>query len=93
MANAKNGDAMLDKEEIAREALNLSPEDRAYVADVLERSLDTGDVPEEIASAWSKEIDRRIAAYDRGETQAVDFETSLAQVREALAKHRAQRTP
>lgn len=84
---------MLDKEEIAREALNLPPEDRAYVADVLERSLDTGDVAEEIAAAWSKEIDRRIAAYDRGETEAVDFETSLAHVREALAAHRAKSTP
>lgn len=81
---------MLDKEEIAREALNLPPADRAYVADVLERSLDTGDVTEEIAAAWSKEIDRRIEAYDRGEAQAVDFETSLAQVREALAAHRAK---
>jgi len=81
---------MLDREEIARKALNLPPEDRAYVADVLERSLDTGDVPEEIAAAWSKEIDRRIAAYDRGETQALDIETSNARLRDALAAHRAK---
>lgn len=81
---------MLDKEEIARDALNLPPEDRAYVADVLERSLDAGDVPEEIAAAWSKEIDRRIGAYDRGETQALDIETSNARLREALAAHRVK---
>lgn len=81
---------MLDKDEIAREALNLSPEDRAYVADVLERSLDAGDVPEAIAVAWSEEIDRRISAYDRGETQALDIETSNARLRDALAAHRAK---
>ena len=82
---------MLDKEEIAREALNLPPEDRAYVADVLERSLDTGDVPEEIAAAWSKEIDRRIDAYERGEIKALDIEESNARLREALAAHRASK--
>ncbi|HEX6986060.1 MAG TPA: addiction module protein [Planctomycetaceae bacterium] len=80
---------MPDRDAIAREALALPPEDRAYVADVLERSLDPGPfATPEIAEAWSKEIDRRIAAYDRGETRAIDMETALDQIREALAKRR-----
>lgn len=83
---------MPDRDKIAREALTLSPADRAYVADVLERSLDAGTfATPEIAEAWSKEIDRRIAAYDRGETKAVDLETSLRNAREALAEHRRTR--
>ena len=83
---------MLDRDEIAREALTLPPEDRAYVADMLERSLDAGSfATPEIAEAWSKEIDRRIAAYDRGETQALDFETALDHLRGALANRREGR--
>ena len=79
----------MDRDEIARQALTLPPEDRAYVADVLERSLDTGTfATPEIAEAWSKEINRRIAAYDRGETTAVDIEISNARLREEFAARR-----
>lgn len=80
---------MSNRDEIAREALTLSPEDRAYVADVLERSLDRGSfATPEIAEAWSKEINRRIAAFERGETKPVDLETSNARLREAFARRR-----
>jgi len=80
---------MPDRDEIAREALALPAEDRAYVAELLERSLDSGTfATPEIAEAWSKEIDRRIAAYDRGETKAIDAETVLRRAREALAEYR-----
>jgi putative addiction module component (TIGR02574 family) len=86
---------MPDRDEIAREALALPPEDRAYLAEVLEQSLDTGTfVTPQIAEAWSKEIDRRIAAYDRGETKALSFEESTARLREALAaRSGAAKTP
>lgn len=84
---------MTTREEITQAALTLAPEDRAYVADVLEQSLDSGIfATPEIAAAWSEEIDRRIAAYDRGETKAIDFETSKRHLREALeAQRRIQR--
>lgn len=81
---------MPNREEITRQTLTLSPEDRAYVADVLERSLDSGTfATPEIADAWSKEIDRRIAAYDRGETTAIDLETSKRHIREAFETRRS----
>jgi putative addiction module component (TIGR02574 family) len=84
---------MSDRDQIVREALALSPDDRAFVADLLEGSLDRGTfATRDIADAWSREVDRRIAAYDRGETRAVDFETALRHVRQSLAD-RAQSGP
>lgn len=81
---------MASREQIAQLAMTLSDEDREYVADLLERSLPTGDFrPAEIAEAWSHEIHRRIAAYGRGETPAADFGTALDRMREALNAHRA----
>jgi putative addiction module component (TIGR02574 family) len=83
---------MADREILAREALTLPPEDRAYLADVLERSLDPGPfATPEIAAAWSEEINRRIAAYDRGETRAIDMDTSLSRIRQVLADRREAR--
>lgn len=74
------------REEIAQQALSLGPEDRVYLADVLERSLAAGEfATAEIEAAWSAEIDRRIAAYDRGEVNPVDFETALTSIRQHLA--------
>ena len=80
------------REEITEQALSLAPEDRAYVADVLDRSLAAGDFASpELETAWSAEIDRRIEAYDRGDVQAADFETALARIRQHLANHRSGR--
>ena len=77
---------MCNRDAIVRQALTLPPEDRAYVVEQTERSLDSESfATPEIADAWSKEIDRRIAAYDRGETYAVDFDTALDHIRRALA--------
>ncbi len=57
------------REQIAQQAMSLSVEDREYVADVLERSLSSETaLSNDVADAWSQEIDRRIAAYDRGES-------------------------
>lgn len=82
------------RDQIARQAMTLSPEDREYVADLLERSLLVGEFrSEEIADAWSQEIDRRIAGYDRGETTAVDFDVALDNMRQALETHRSRKAP
>lgn len=81
---------MMIREEIAQQALALPPEDRTYLADLLEQSLTSGEfATPEIAAEWTAEIDRRIAAYDRGETVPVDARTSLERIRERLAKHRS----
>jgi len=80
------------REQIIQQALTLPPEDREYVADLLEGSLPAGEIrSEEIADAWSQEIDRRIAAYDRGETTAVDFDVAMNTMRQALEAHRAHK--
>jgi putative addiction module component (TIGR02574 family) len=76
------------RDEIAKQAMTLSPEDRAYVADLLEGSLPSGEFSNpEIAAAWSREIDRRVEAYDRGETTGIDFDDALHQMRKALRPH------
>jgi putative addiction module component (TIGR02574 family) len=85
---------MTIREQIAQQALALPPEDRTYLADVLEQSLTSGEfATPEIAAEWMVEIDRRIAAYDRGETVPVDAKTSLERIRERLAKHRSLKVP
>ena len=80
------------REEIARQVLSLDREDRVYLANVLKQSLltESDATATEIDAAWSAEIDRRIAAYDRGDVKAVDFETALVQIRQYLADHRSR---
>ena len=83
---------MTIREQIAQQALALPPEDRTYLADVLEQSLTSGEfATAEIAAEWSAEIDRRIAAYERGETQGTDAQTVLERIRGRLAKHRSRK--
>lgn len=83
---------MTTRDQIAQQALKLSPEDREYIADLLERSLPAEELwSEEIANDWSREIDRRIGAYDRGETTAIDFDIALENMRRGLETHRANK--
>jgi putative addiction module component (TIGR02574 family) len=80
------------REQVLQEALALPPEDRAFLADHLEQSLHHGQFASpDIAAAWTAEIDRRIAAYERGEIQASDADASIARMRRYLADHRARR--
>ncbi len=73
------------RDEIVEQAMSLPPEDRAYVADLLEGSLPIGEFSDpKIASAWSLEIDRRVRAYDQGETTGINFDDALRQMRTAL---------
>ena len=83
---------MMNREQIAQEALALPAEDRTYLADVLEQSLPKGEfATPELAAEWTAEIDRRIAAYDRGETQASDGKVVLERLRARLEEHRQRR--
>ena len=64
--------------ELEAQALELSPEERAELADRLLGSL-YGDP--DIDAAWDAEIARRIAQLDRGEVKALDGEEVLAEAR------------
>ena len=56
---------------LAERGLALSQEDRARLAEVLLASVDP-EPQSEVEAAWELEIERRLAAYDRGEVQAID---------------------
>jgi len=54
--------------EIEEQARQLSAEDRARLAEILLESLQDGPSAE-IEAAWNTEIEARVAAFDRGESQ------------------------
>ena len=69
---------------LAERGLALSQDDRARLAEVLLASLDP-EPQSEVEAAWEVEIERRLAAYDRGEVQAIDAEEVFAKA-ELLAR-------
>lgn len=68
-------------EDIEAAALQLTPGDRAHLAERLLASLDEDD---EILATWVKEAERRADAVDRGEMGTIDFEESLARLKAHL---------
>ena len=72
---------------IVEEARKLSPEERREMFDWLdvefaaERSDGT---PEEIEAAWMKEVERRAALADRGETTPVSLEAAMERARRRI---------
>jgi putative addiction module component (TIGR02574 family) len=72
--------------------LALGPGDRVYLANVLEESLSAGGfATPELAAAWSAEIDRRLAAYRRGDAQSADADAALERIEQRLEEHRARK--
>jgi putative addiction module component (TIGR02574 family) len=63
------------------EALLLSPEERAELADHLLASLVT---EREVEDAWGEEIKRRIAAVESGEMALSSVEQAIARARQGL---------
>ena len=63
--------------ELARLSLALSPDDRARLTELLLSSLDA-EPKSDVEAAWDEEIRQRLAAYDRGEVEAIDAETVFA---------------
>lgn len=73
----------LTAKQIKEEAMKLSPEERADLADWLWVSA----MPhEEVAAAWDAEIARRIAEIDAGTAELVPEEDVFAQIDEKLRK-------
>lgn len=73
----------LTADEIMAEAMKLSPEERADLADRLWISA----MPrEEVAAAWDAEIGRRVAEIEAGNAEWVPAEEVFAKLREKLRK-------
>jgi putative addiction module component (TIGR02574 family) len=64
---------------IEEQAKALSAEERAKLAESMLESLHTP--VSEIEAAWAEEIERRVAAFDRGEIPAYAAEDVFAEAR------------
>jgi putative addiction module component (TIGR02574 family) len=66
--------------ELAERGKALSAEERSRLVDLLLESLHEPAIAE-VEAAWEVEIERRLAAYDRGEVQAIDADEVFAKAR------------
>jgi putative addiction module component (TIGR02574 family) len=66
--------------ELAEKGKALAPDDRSRLVDMLLESLNEQSLSD-IEAAWDAEAERRLAAYDRGEVQALDGEEVLAKAK------------
>lgn len=66
--------------EIEQQACTLSPDERAHLAEVLLESLRDPSLSE-IETEWEREIENRVAAFDRGELPAYSAEEVFADAR------------
>lgn len=66
--------------ELEKQACSLLPEERAHLAEVLLESLHDSHLSE-IETEWEQEIERRVAAFDRGELQTFPAEEVFAEAR------------
>ena len=72
-------------EQILKQALALSPEDRAEVVDRLLASFQTPPDPL-LDELWAREAEDRLDAYDRGELGAVPAEDVFAKIERQRTK-------
>jgi putative addiction module component (TIGR02574 family) len=70
-------------------ALQLTDSERAEIAAILTDSIGDGSSPEEVQASWLAEAKRRLAAYERGETTAVDFDEMMERLRARVRRTRA----
>ena len=72
-------------EQILRDALGLSPEDRAEIVERLLASFQTPPDPL-LDELWAREAEDRLDAYDRGELGAVPAEDVFARIERQRTK-------
>lgn len=70
-------------EEIAREATQLSREQRLELATLL-LQLNEGSADADVNAAWEEEILARIQAVDKNQTKGVSFETVMRAAEDRL---------
>ncbi len=72
-------------EELAERGKELAPQDRSRLVDMLLESLHEAPIME-VEAAWDDEVERRLAAYDRGELQSLNGEEVLAKARRLVGR-------
>ncbi len=70
--------------ELEQQARNLTPDERARLVEMLLESLEDTSLSE-VEREWRREIENRVAAYDRGEVQTYAAEDVFAEA-QRLAK-------
>jgi putative addiction module component (TIGR02574 family) len=70
---------------LEQQASTLSPEEHAYLAEVLLESLRDTSLSE-IETEWAREIERRVAAFDKGELQTYAAEEVFADARHVASR-------
>ena len=70
---------MTTTDNVFKEALTLSPSEKAQLIDKLISTLDKSD--KEIDELWTKEVEDRIDAYDKGQLKVVSLEKVLQKYR------------
>ncbi|PIQ13137.1 MAG: addiction module antitoxin RelB [Hydrogenophilales bacterium CG_4_9_14_3_um_filter_59_35] len=66
--------------ELEQQACTLLPDERAQLVEVLLESLQ-GSSLSEIGTEWEREVEKRVAAFDRGELQTTPAEEIFAEAR------------
>ena len=66
--------------ELAERSRALAPEDRSRLVELLLETLHEPPLSE-IEAAWDKEIERRVAAHERGEVETYAAEEVFAEAR------------
>jgi hypothetical protein len=83
-------------EQLIHQVLALSPEGQAELLALLQENLALAEPPgepasdEELAAAWTAEIDRRIDEMETGKSIPIDAETALADLRRQLEERENQ---
>jgi putative addiction module component (TIGR02574 family) len=78
---------MSTRDEIIEQALALSPEDRAIVAEAIEQSLPREQVgTDEVAAAWCREIEQRLESYVRGDSPALAHDEAFDYLERTLSE-------
>ncbi len=73
-------------EELYKEALALSAEEREELKRLLSMQADSGWASPEIEQAWMEEIERREQAYANGEVQLIPADEVFRELRKIAAE-------
>jgi hypothetical protein len=87
-----------DRDELLARVLALPAADRAFFADQIDQAYTNSPdafhgplVSEQLAHAWAKEVERRIALIEQGVVSPVPADSALREAREHLKRLRAGR--